>query len=243
VSVERPDPDGDAAAVREATRLLIDTVSTLPPAATAEPSLLRGWTRGHLLAHLARNADALTNLLIWARTGVETPMYPSSEIRDKDVKDGAGRPLPEHLDDLRISADRFATAIEETPAQAWAAQVPMGAGRVIAAAEIPGRRLVEVLVHHIDLGIGYTCDQLPADFAARELGSLIDGLSGHEGIAAVRLHDTDSGEKWDIGAANEPDLTVTGRRSALLGWVSGRSSGGGLTIQPDLPLPTLPPLS
>jgi uncharacterized protein (TIGR03083 family) len=62
VSVERPDPDGDAAAVREATRLLIDTVSTLPPAATAEPSLLRGWTRGHLLAHLARNADALTNL-------------------------------------------------------------------------------------------------------------------------------------------------------------------------------------
>jgi maleylpyruvate isomerase len=229
--------------VQEATGLLIQTVSALPASAIEEPSLLAGWTRGHVLAHLARNADAYTNLLTWARTGIETPMYPSAEIRDKDIEDGAGRPLTDQLDDLRISADRLSIAIEETPAQAWAAQVTMRSGQVIAAAEVPWRRLVEVLFHHIDLGIGYTCDQLPPDFAARELASLIDGLSGHEGIAAVRLHDTDSGEKWDIGAANEPDLTVTGRRSALLGWVSGRSSGGGLTVRPDLPLPALPPLS
>jgi maleylpyruvate isomerase len=242
VSVQRPDPDGDAAAVHEATGLLIQTASVLPASAIAEPSLLAGWTRGHVLAHLARNADACTNLLTWARTGIETPMYPSAEIRDKDIEDGAGRPLTDQLDDLRISADRLAIAIEETPAQAWAAQVTMRSGRVIAAAEVPWRRLVEILFHHIDLGIGYTCDQLPPDFAARELASLIDGLSGHEGIAAVRLHDTETGEKWDIGAADEPDLTVTGRRSALLGWVSGRSSGGGLTVQPDLPLPALPPL-
>jgi maleylpyruvate isomerase len=34
---------------------------------------LPGWTRGHLLTHVARNADALRNLLTWARTGCHVP--------------------------------------------------------------------------------------------------------------------------------------------------------------------------
>lgn len=242
MSVQRPDPARDAAAVREATEQLLESVATLTPSAVAEPSLLPGWTRGHLLAHLARNADSYVNLLTWARTGEETPQYADQESRDKDIEEGAGRPLGEHLDELRISADRLAYAVEQTPPQAWAAQVSMRSGRVIAAAEIPYRRLIEVLLHHVDLGIGYTCADLPADFAVRVLANVIDGLSGHEGVAAVRLHDTDSGEKWTIGAANEPDLTVSGPRTALLAWVTGRSKGEGLTPLPALPLPVLPPL-
>lgn len=242
MSVQRPDPERDAAAVEKATAQLVDAVSALTPSAVAEPSLLPGWTRGHVLAHLARNADSLVNLLTWARTGEETPQYVSQEARDKDIADGAGRPPAEHLDELLISADRLAHAIEETPPQAWAAQVSMRSGRVVAAAEIPYQRLIEVLLHHVDLGIGYTCADLPGDFAARELAGVIDGLSGHEGIAAVRLHDTDSGEQWTIGAANEPDLTVSGPRTALLAWVTGRSAGEGLTGRPDVPLPVLPPL-
>ena len=44
--------------------------------------LLPGWTVGHVLTHVARNADAYTNLLTWARTGVETPAYASPEARE-----------------------------------------------------------------------------------------------------------------------------------------------------------------
>jgi maleylpyruvate isomerase len=242
VSVQRPDPERDAAAVQEATARLIDAVSALTPTAVTEPSLLAGWTRGHVLAHLARNADSLVNLLTWARTGEETPQYATEEARDKEIEDSAARPLSEHLDELRISADRFVYAVEETLPQAWGVQVAMHSGRVIAAAEVPYRRLIEVHLHHVDLGIGYTCADLPEDFAVRELANVIDDLSGHEGIAAVRLHDTDSGEKWTIGAANEPDLTVSGPRTALLAWVTGRGKNEGLTAQPELPLPPLPPL-
>src|SRR6266568_3680678 len=57
-----------------------------------EPSLLPGWSRGHVLVHLARNADGLRNLLIWARTGVVTPQYPSQQARDDAIEAGAGRP-------------------------------------------------------------------------------------------------------------------------------------------------------
>ncbi|MCZ4121190.1 maleylpyruvate isomerase family mycothiol-dependent enzyme [Streptomyces sp. H39-S7] len=242
MSVQRPDPARDAAAVSAATERLIEAVAALPAAAVAEPSLLPGWTRGHVLAHLARNADSLVNLLTWARTGVETPMYLSSEVRDKDIADGAGRPLAEHLDDLRSSAERFALAAGEISPQAWAAQVRMRSGKVIAAAEVPWRRLAEVNFHHVDLGIGCGFDDLPAEFTGRQLDVLLDSLSGHEGVAAVRVRDTGSGASWDLGAATEPELTVSGTGNALLAWVSGRGTGEGLATEPDHALPALPPL-
>jgi maleylpyruvate isomerase len=99
-----------------------------------------------------------------------------------------------------------------------------------------------VLLHHVDLGIGYTCDDLPAAFVERELASVIDGLSGHEGIAAVRMRDTGSGEEWLIGASTEPELTVGGTACQLLAWLTGRGTGETLAREPDLPLPVLPPL-
>ena len=52
----------------------------LVPEDFAGPSLLPGWTRAHVLAHVAGNADALVNLLTWARTGEETPMYASQVL-------------------------------------------------------------------------------------------------------------------------------------------------------------------
>lgn len=242
MSAQRPDPARDAADVRQATNELIEAVAVLDPSAVAEPSRLPGWTRGHVLTHLARNADALVNLLTWARTGEESPAYPSQEAREKDIEDGAGRPLAEQLDDLRLAADRFAMAVEDMPPQAWAAQVRTRLEGVLPAAEVPALRLTEVYLHHVDLGIGYTCADLPAGFVTRELGSVIDHLSGREGIAAVRLRDTETGATWDIGATTEPEITVTGPPGALLAWVTGRSDGKDLSAEPAAPLPVLPPL-
>jgi maleylpyruvate isomerase len=243
VTVQRPDPPRDTAAVRDATTQLVSAVAALPAAAFTEPSLLPGWTRGHVLTHLARNADGLVNLLTWARTGQETPMYGDPPAREEAIEAGADRAQAEHLDDLRASADRLAAATESLPPTAWAAQVALRSGRVIAAAEIPWRRLIELRLHHIDLDIGYGFADLPADFAARELAWVLDGLTAHEGIAAARLHDTGSGEKWTLGAATEPEVSVSGPRPALLAWVTGRSGGEELAVSPgDAPLPVLPPL-
>lgn len=242
MSVQRPDPVSDAAAVREATDRLIEAVSALPPSTVTEPSRLPGWTRGHVLTHLARNADALVNLLTWARTGIETPMYASAEARDKDIENGATRPLAEQLEDLRDSARRLADAVEAMPPTAWAAQVRTRQGGVLPAAEIPAKRLAEIHLHHVDLDIGRTCGDLPAEFARRELALLVDGLTAREGIPAVRLHDAETDTTWDIGASDEPELRVAGSTGALLAWVTGRSRGDELTAEPDTALPVLPPL-
>lgn len=61
------------------TEFLLRAVGALPDDALADPSRLPGWTRAHVVGHLARNADALTRLATWARTGVETPMYGSRD--------------------------------------------------------------------------------------------------------------------------------------------------------------------
>ncbi|GGO81468.1 maleylpyruvate isomerase family mycothiol-dependent enzyme [Wenjunlia tyrosinilytica] len=236
------DPAEDLLAVRDATKQLLDAVAQLDAAAVGEPSRLPGWTRGHVLAHIARNADSLVNLLTWATTGEETPQYESGQRRNADIEAGSGRPLEEQIADLHASANRFWEAAQAFPPQAYAAQVVMRSGQVIAAAEIPWRRLIEVNLHHVDLGIGWTTEQLPAEFVARELAFVMDGLHAHDGIATVRLQDSETGETWDIGAAEKPEATVSGPKHALLGWVTGRSAGEGLVVDPEVPLPTLPPL-
>lgn len=235
-----PDPHQDLLAVREATARLLDEAGKLDPSAVAEPSRLAGWTRGHVLTHLARNADSLVNLLTWARTGEETPQYASGDQRDADVAAGSTRPLEEQLADLRESSERFEQAAQSLPPAAWAAQVMMRSGRVVAAAELPWARLVELQVHHMDLGAGYTSEDFPAEFTERFLAFGAEAARGHEGVAAVRVRETGSGAEWEIGAA-EPELTVSGPAHALAAWLAGRG-GDGLRVDPPGPLPAVPGL-
>ncbi|HET9858195.1 MAG TPA: maleylpyruvate isomerase N-terminal domain-containing protein [Nocardioidaceae bacterium] len=84
------------------------------------PSLLPGWSRGHVVTHVARNADGLRNLLVWARTGVETPQYPSWEQRNRDIDSGAGRPHAALLADSRASAERFLDEVANVTGDQWA---------------------------------------------------------------------------------------------------------------------------
>ena len=46
-----------------ATQRLLDRARTIPEADLRVPSLLPGWTRAHVLSHVARGADAMQNLL------------------------------------------------------------------------------------------------------------------------------------------------------------------------------------
>src|SRR4029077_20917204 len=79
------------ARIGEATDRLLASAGALTDTGVREPSLLPGWTRGHVLTHIARNADGLGNLLRWARTGITTPMYASREARRAGIGAGGRR--------------------------------------------------------------------------------------------------------------------------------------------------------
>src|SRR5687768_6415997 len=107
--------DGERAVAGRLDRLADDDL--------AAPSRLNDWSRAHVVAHLARNADALGNLLAWARTGVETPMYPSRDVRDADIATTARLSPSELRADYAAACGRFAEAVDTLPEVAWTAEV------------------------------------------------------------------------------------------------------------------------
>jgi maleylpyruvate isomerase len=217
-------PSQTIASVTAAHDRLLRTVERMRPEQVFEPSALPGWTRGHVLSHIARNADALGNLLRGARTTQPIPMYPSPEARDRGIEDGAKRALDEQLADLRASALRFAAEVEAMPETAWDAEVPHRTGP-FPASRVPQKRLGEIEYHHVDLALDHTPAQWPADFVAPELSAL---TARHLGTGAITPELLRS-----VSAAPE---------YALLAWLSGRSEGSDLGLPADA-LPALPPLS
>lgn len=236
------DPTASLAEVEAATGRVINGAGKLTDADLLEPSPLPRWTRGHVLTHLARNADGLRNLLVWAATGVETPMYASPEARHADINAGAGRPAAEQLADLVGSAERFGTAATEVPEAHWSTIVKLRGGFPIPAWEIFVRRLREVEIHHVDLDVGYTPAHWPAEWVARSLPDIAEGLADREDYPALllRCEDTDREIPVRPSAAAEA-TTVSGPEPALLAWLIGRSAGDGLGVEPTgTPLPALP---
>ena len=144
------------------TDRLLESVDSMSPEAVEGPSLMPGWTRGHVLTHLARNADAITNLVLAARTGDGRPMYPDGpEGREAAIQAGAAR----HLGDLRLdldeSAERLLAAFADGfPAEARSREVAMLRGATAYGWEIPLIRVREVEIHHVDLAAGYTPERL-----------------------------------------------------------------------------------
>jgi maleylpyruvate isomerase len=167
----------DLASVAEATERLVTAVAGLDNAAVAEPSRLPGWSRGHVLAHIARNADALGNVL------AGLPMYESAEAREADIERDARRPAAEQLDDVRRSAENFRTRAA-LPAD-WSRTVTLRQGVTDSAARVPFRRWAEVELHHVDLGIGYELDDLPPEFSEREIDFLRERFSADPLVAEV----------------------------------------------------------
>lgn len=222
----------DLESVRGATERLLTAAAKMDNAAVTQSSRLPGWSLGHVLAHLSRNADALVNVLRGQL------MYPSAEARDADIERDAPRPLDVQLADLRDSAARFQEA-GAAPAD-WSRTVELRNGVTDSASRVPFRRWAEVELHHVDLGIGYELEDLPAEFTTREIAFLTERFSGHPEVPATTL--VDGTHAWSTGrAADAPEVAVEGTAADLLGWLAGRREGARLTVTGGA-LPALPPL-
>jgi len=229
-----------AGRVDAATQRLLQTAGGITDEQARAASLLPGWSRGHVLTHIARNADSLRNLLVWARTGVETPQYPSVEARDRGIAEGAGRPAADLVDDVEVSSAALAAEAAILADADWAAQVRGMGGRGHPAWYTLWRRLTEVEFHHVDLGSGYEPAQWPEDFAVQSLERVSSDFSKPTS-PAVTLVSLDSGQTHRIGPAEaEPTARISGPTRDLLAWLTGRGTGAGLTADPAGPLPSLP---
>ena len=202
------------------------------------PSLLPGWTRAHVLTHIARNADGMSRALAGALRGEIVARYPHGQQgRNADIEAGATRGSVELVADVRESADRLDrifTAVADV--DGWQRLAGERSAEAHAVA-----RWREVEVHRVDLGGAYAAADWPPEFVAYLLPELADGLGGRAG-AGLRIEVTADGSittdlpgrTWSVGTGDPVD--VVGPDWALLAWLAGRPAAahGVLSNAPDL---------
>lgn len=213
-------------------RLLADALDQITDDELDGPSLLPGWTRRTIVAHVARNADALANLLDWARTGNENPMYASPEARDQGIAETA-RLAPSALRaDYQAAKQRLAAAILQQPEDAWANTVRTAQGRTVPASEIPWMRCREVWIHAVDLDTDTDFSAIPTDVLLAIIDDVTQIWQRRNQTPGLSL--SAAGHHWGTGA-----ITVTGELPHLAAWLTGRGNADPLNT--DGPLVDPPP--
>jgi maleylpyruvate isomerase len=154
----------DVAGAAAAHQRLLATLDGAADADPRTPSRLPGWTVGHVLTHLARNAESHIRML----DGL-TQYEGGVDGRAAAIDAGASRDMVALVTDVR----RTIWALE----QRWASQgdwegVAHSTRADVPRAELPFLRWRETDVHHVDLGLGYDMSDLPSDYVRLELRRL-----------------------------------------------------------------------
>jgi maleylpyruvate isomerase len=233
-------PEGEL--LPEATQRLVRTVDGLTGEQLAGPSLLPGWTRAHVVAHLALNAEGLAAALEGVAHGESVPMYASQQDRDGDIATLAAADPAELRERFLASTTRFGDALAALPEDRSGTRVERTpGGPTFRAGSVAGMRWREVEIHHADLDAGYGPSDWPLPFSVATLTAMTTpgAAKARDWGAAFVVHAVDADREWTVGAG-EPTDTVTGRAADLAWWLTGRGRGAGLRAEHG-DLPHVPP--
>ncbi|MGH3413097.1 MAG: maleylpyruvate isomerase family mycothiol-dependent enzyme [Marmoricola sp.] len=211
----------------ESTQRLLHTVASISGPEWTAPSVLPGWSRAHVVAHLALNAEGMAGAVAAVLHGGSSPLYTSNEDRDGDVEKLSGEPSAVVGERLERASGRLGTALSALTPDLMDAEIertPGGPRFPVQGLARTRRREVEV--HHADLGLGYTHGDWPTDFAIELIERVAHDRAGQ---GPLTLRASDAGRQWSLG---EPGGTsVSGTVRDLGWWLSGR--GGADSLAPD----------
>jgi maleylpyruvate isomerase len=179
---------------------LLEALAGLGDEVARRPSLLPGWTVGHVLAHVARNADSVVRRLEAAARGEVVEQYAGGpEGRAAEIEAGAGRPADELVADVQVTAKAVEAAFARMPEDAWGHITRTVSGSEIPARDLARSRWREVELHHVDLGLGYVPADWPADLVAADLPVALGTLAPRTDPAALLA--------WAVGRGPAPELS------------------------------------
>ena len=215
----------DLSGLETSATALIRTVDALGAEELAAPSLLPGWTRAHVVAHLALNGTALAGVMDAVLREEPVAMYESDEQRDTDIEElaradrrtcwtGCSRPPP--------SSSTRPLAMDDT---AWTGTFSRRRGPI--RSRRPTSRWMrrhEIEIHHADLGAVYARQDWPQDFVL-ELLDVCASTRRRRGRS--RRTPPTSSAPGRSAAPAAPRSPAQGPTSA--GGSRGRGEGGGLS--------------
>ena len=233
------DLDADLRLLPRHTELLLDHATRLGD--VRAPSLCEGWSRAHILTHVARNADAILRLTEWALDGQPREMYPGgSTARDAEIEQGALRPGPtspdDHrpagafVDDLARTAAALAPRLAELGGPLAVDEVEMRGGLKISPLALPFLRLRELVYHHVDLDDGFGFGDVEPELLRRFTDDAVSRLRMGSHPPDLDLRTTE-GDRWLVG---DGSIAVHGSRPGVLLWLARRIEAG-VSAEGDLP--------
>ncbi|MET0798505.1 MAG: maleylpyruvate isomerase family mycothiol-dependent enzyme [Rhodococcus sp. (in: high G+C Gram-positive bacteria)] len=186
------------AAVRESDVKAQALVGALTEEQARESSGLPGWSRGHVVTHMSRNADALGRFVAGVHSGESGEMYPGGpDARNAAIEEGADRPAELLALDYRFAGTRLVDALADLPTDRL--DTPVAWRKPVTAFDLPILRWNEIEIHLIDLDIGYTCHDWPAEFVEFTLASQLGALeTAVPGVRVPSLSDAET-LAWLVG--------------------------------------------
>jgi maleylpyruvate isomerase len=225
----------DIGRMQRESNMVMATVASLTDDEIGLPSKCAGWSRAHVIAHLAHGADGMANLATWAVTGRETPAYASREQRDADIVATATRPAAELTAALERANARLLEAFRALRGGTQVDALPTLYSGEIDPLSLPARRTTELIVHHDDLATTWEWHEADPDAVLDAIEVCVRRLRANPESPGLRIV-AGEGEEWTVG---DGAYRVEGYYEDLLPFLAREQVEEGL--QYEGALPKLPP--
>ena len=222
---------GDIGRMQRESAMVMATVASLTDDELGEATKCEGWTRAHVIAHLARGADAMTNLATWAATGQETPAYASREKRDADIEAAAGLSAAELAGALEQANARLVEAFEALKDGVRVPTFPTSFSGEVNAFSLPARRTTELIVHHDDLDTTWEWHEADPEAILDAIEVCVLRLQANPQSPGLQII-AGEGEEWVVG---DGSFRIEGYYEELLPFLARGQVEDGLQYEGELP--------
>ncbi|GAA1588344.1 maleylpyruvate isomerase family mycothiol-dependent enzyme [Kribbella hippodromi] len=199
--------------VHAAADRLLAVIADLDDPTARAASALPGWSRGHVITHLANFSEAMTRQVDEALQGRLIEVYDGGRpARDSAIEAGADRPATELKAHVTEAVTTLLTSWDKVTD--WDLPILHRNSNLAAGLEATWR---ELTIHTTDLDLAVTPASWPNDFCLH----LLDFLRPRtpEGTHLILQSPTIT---WENGTGQ--DLTLTGTLPDLTAWYAGRPS-------------------
>jgi maleylpyruvate isomerase len=239
-----PSPDALLAELHKAADALTAAVDRIPAGGDKAPSTLPGWSRGHLLAHVAGICDALARQVEYGRQGEKVELYDGGvDGRNRAIELAAGHSLEEHREDVAAAVQRALAAFDALGEDEWQTRIAFRDGVIFDAGLALWRELV---IHTADLDAGTGPEVWNRDFCSH----LFDFLAARVPAETRLVLQPVALPPLTLGAGGST-VVVSGMITDIAAWLAGRqpsldslratAAGDGTDLPALLPWPSALP--